>query len=133
MNIKLVSGWIGGVLLAGVLTVGSTIVIFHHVVSIDLANPTRTQFWISNFFLSLAFGLFLFLACVMVPAWKRNAGVFVFIFSLLFILTGIYNHIIYDGYLHQDHIIRYSSFTLALILSMFISYKRYKNQRWRTP
>lgn len=132
MNIKLVSGWIGGVLLSGVLTVGSAILIFHHVVKIDLANPTRSQFWISNFFLSLALGLFLFLACVVVPAWKRNAGVFVFVFSLLFIITGIYNHIMYDGYLQQDHIIRYSSFTLALILAMFISHKLYKNKRWRT-
>jgi hypothetical protein len=130
MNTLLVLRWIAGIVIASFLTLGLAIVVFHHVVEIDMNNPTPMQFWVSNFFLSLAFGLFLFMACWFAPRWKRNAGLVVLIFSLLFISMGIYHHFTDDGYLKPDHIIRYSSFTICLAFSMLLSYKVFQNRNW---
>jgi peptidoglycan/LPS O-acetylase OafA/YrhL len=130
MKTLLVLRWIAGIVLAAFLTLGLAIIVFHHVVEIDMNNPTPIQFWVSNFFLSLAFGLFLFIACWFAPRWKRNAGLLVLVFSLVFISLGVYHHFTDDGYLNQDHIIRYSSFIICLVLSMFISHKVFQNRSW---
>lgn len=122
--------WIGGILLAAFLTVGVAIIIFHHVIVVDMNNPTPAQFWISDFFLSLAFGLFVFFACWFVPKWKRNAGLFVLIFCLLFICLGTYHHFTDDGYLKEDHIIRYSSFLISLCIAMFAGHKVFGGKNW---
>lgn len=130
MSLNLVLRWIAGIILSAALTLGATIFFFHYVINVDMNRLTPFEFWVSNIFLSLAFGSFVFCACWFAPAWKRNAGAFAFAFCTLFIAAGIYNHITYDGVLQKDHIILYSSFLLAIVLALFISHKKFRHRKW---
>jgi tryptophan-rich sensory protein len=130
MTLNLLLRWLAGILLSAMLTLGAAILFFHHVINVDMNNLTPLEFWISNIFLAGAFGLFVFCACWFAPAWKRNAGIFALAFCVLFISAGIYNHITYDGFLHQDHIIRYSSFLLAIVFAFFMSRKKFGQNKW---
>jgi hypothetical protein len=130
MTLNLALRWFAGILMSAMLTLGATILFFHQVIDVDMSNLTPVEFWISNIFLSVAFGLFVFCACWFVPAWKRNAGIFAIAFCVLFISAGIYNHITYDGFLHHDHIIRYSSFLLAVVIAFLLSQKRFGHKKW---
>ena len=124
--------WFGGIVLAGVITMGAAIFVMHHAVQINFANPTPLEFWLSDAFLSFSMAMFVLLACWFAPAWRRNAVIFVVVFTVLFISVGIYSHIKYDGFLAVDHIIRYSSFLLAQALAVILSYRLFKDKRWTT-
>lgn len=125
--------WILGIVLAAILTLVPASLFMHHTGDVDMNNLNAYQYWVQFLALpSLAFGLFLFLACVLVPCHKRIAGHFVFLLSLLFIGLGLYQHYTDDGFLRPVYLIRYSGFILCLSIGFALSYKIYRQQKWTT-
>ena len=123
--------WISGILLAGIITIGPANFIMHHTGKVDMNNLTPFQYWIQFLTVpSLAFGLFVFLACAFAPAQKKYAGLLVFAISIIFIALGIYQHYTDDGYLRTDYLIRYIGFTICLSGGLAFSYRLYRNNKW---
>ncbi len=119
--------WVFGIILAGCLTLVPASWLMHHTGNVDLNNLNAYQYWVQFLAVpSLAFGLFLFLACVFVPSHKQNAGLFVFLLSLLFIGMGLYQHYTDDHVLRPVYLIRYSAFMLSLSIGFALSYKIYR-------
>ena len=124
-------GWISGVILAGVLTLGAANLVMHHTGNVDMNNLTTFQYWVKFFAVpSLAFGLFLFLSSAFVPFKKKYAGITVLLLSLIFIALGSYQHYIDNGILQSQYIIRYSGFIIALAIGFHFSYRVYKKNKW---
>lgn len=123
--------WILGIVLAGIITLVPANFIMHHSGKVDMNNLTSFQYWIQFLTVpSIAFGLFLFLACVFVPIQKKYAGILVFTLSIIFIALGTYQHYSDDGYLRNDYLIRYIGFTVCLILGFSLSYKFFRQNNW---
>ncbi len=123
--------WILGVLLAGVITLVPANFIMHHTGKVDMNNLTPFQYWIQFLLVpSLAFGLFLFLACAFVPIQKKHAGILVFSLSIIFIALGTYQHYTDDGFLRSDYLVRYTGFVVALIIGFKLSYKFFGQRKW---
>src|SRR5215212_1921222 len=115
--------WILGVILAGGVTIWPASFIMHHTGQVDMNNLTPFQYWVKFLLVpSVAFGLFLFLACVFVPFRKKQAGLLVFSLSLIFIGLGAYQHYTDDGLLANQYIVRYSGFIVGLMTALLISY-----------
>jgi uncharacterized paraquat-inducible protein A len=124
--------WILGVLFAGIITLIPANFIMHHTGQVDMNNLTSFQYWIQFLSVpSIAFGLFLFLACAFVPIQKMYAGVLVFMLSIIFIALGAYQHFTDNGYLHNDFLVRYIGFTVCLIIGFLVSYKFFRQNNWR--
>src|SRR5689334_4112220 len=103
--------WTLGIILAGAVTLGPANLIMHHNGKVDMNNLDTFQYWVTFLTVpSLAFGLFLFLSCAFVPLQKRNAGLVVFVLSVIFIGLGAYQHYMDDGVLRNQYIVRYSGF-----------------------
>lgn len=123
--------WILGIVLAGIITLVPANFIMHRTGKVDMNNLTPFQYWIQFLTVpSVAFGLFLFLACVFVPMQKKYAGILVFTLSLIFIALGTWQHYTDDGYLRNDYLVRYIGFTICLILGFMLSYKLFKQKLW---
>ena len=105
--------------------------IMHHMGKVDMDNLTSFQYWIQFLTVpSIAFGLFLFLACAFVPMQKKYAGILVFTLSTIFIALGTYQHYADDGFLRSDYLVRYIGFVVALILGFTLSYKFFRQSKW---
>lgn len=123
--------WIFGIVLAGIITLVPANFIMHRTEQVDMNNLTSFQYWIQFLIVpSIAFGLFLFLACAFVPIQKKYAGVLVFTLSIVFIALGAYQHYTDDGYLRNDYLIRYLGFTVSLILGFSLSYLFFRQSKW---
>ena len=123
--------WILGIIVAGVLTLGAANIIMHHTGEVDMNHLNSFQYWIQFLTVpSLAFGLFLFLACAFVPIQKKYAGIFVFIVSIIFIALGMYQHYTDDGFVRRDYWIRYIGFIAGLLIGFAVSYKLFKQKKW---
>lgn len=123
--------WILGVLFAGIITLVPANFIMHRTGDVDMGNLTSFQYWIQFFTVpSVAFGLFILLACAFVPMQKKYAGILVFLISIIFIALGAYQHYTDDGFLHNDYLIRYSGFLSCLIIGFLLSYKLFKQKNW---
>ena len=123
--------WISGIVLAGIITLVPASFIMHRTGQVDMNNLTSFQYWIQFLTVpSIAFGLFLFLACAFVPIQKKYAGVLVFTLSIVFIALGTYQHYTDDGYLRNDYLIRYLGFTVCLILGFSLSYLFFRQSKW---
>ncbi len=119
--------WILGIALAGIVTLVPANFIMHHTGKVDMNNLTSFQYWIQFLTIpSIAFGLFLFLACAFVPIQKRNAGILVFAMSIVFIVLGTYQHYSDDGFLRNEYLIRYISFIIGLIIGKIFNLLSYK-------
>ena len=123
--------WIAGIVLAGIITIWPASYLMHHTGKVDMNNLAPFQYWIQFLTLpSIAFGLFLFLACAFVPIQKKWAGIIVFTLSFIFIALGIYHHYTDDGYLRNDYLVRYIGFVAGLILGFSLSYKFFREGKW---
>ena len=123
--------WIFGIVLAGVITIWPANFIMHHTGKVDMNNLTPFQYWIKFLAIpSIAFGLFLFLACAFVPIQKKYAGILVFALSIIFITLGTYQHYTDDGFLRSVYFIRYIGFVIGLILGLSLSYKFFRKNKW---
>ncbi len=123
--------WIFGIVLAGVLTLGSAFFIMHHNGNADMNKLNWFQYWVVYLTVpSLAFGVFVFLSCVLVPLQKKYAGILVFLLSIIFIGLGIYQHYIDDGFLRNQYIVRYTGFIIGLATGFILSYKVFKKKNW---
>ena len=123
--------WILGIIVAGVLTLGTANIIMHRTGNVDMNNLTAFQYWITFLAIpSVAFGLFLFLSCVFVRFQKKYAGLAAFLLSTIFIGLGAYQHYTDDGILHNQYIIRYTGFIVGLISGFLLSYRLYSQNRW---
>ena len=123
--------WIFGIVLAGVITIWPASFIMHHTGKVDMNNLTPFQYWIKFLAIpSIAFGLFLFLACAFVPIQKKYAGILVFALSIIFITLGTYQHYTDDGFLRNVYLIRYIGFVIGLILGFSLSYKFFRKSKW---
>jgi hypothetical protein len=123
--------WILGIVLAGIVTLVPANFIMHRTGQVDMNNLTSFQYWIQFLTVpSIAFGLFLFLACTFVPIQKKYAGILVFALSIVFIALGTYQHYTDDGYLRNDYLIRYIGFTIGLILGFSLSSKFFRQRKW---
>ncbi len=123
--------WILGIVLAGTITLVPAGFIMHHTGKPDMNNLTAFQYWIQFLAIpSIAFGLFLFLACAFVPIQKKWAGIVVFTLSIIFIALGIYHHYTDDGYLRNDYLIRYIGFVAGLMLGFLLSYQFFRQGKW---
>ena len=123
--------WILGIIIAGVLTLGTANIIMHRTGNVDMNNLTAFQYWIKFLTVpSVAFGLFLFLSCVFVPFQKKYAGLTVFLLSIIFIGLGAYQHYMDDGVLHNQYIVRYIGFIIGLIIGFLLSYRVYRQSKW---
>lgn len=125
------SRWILGIILAGVLTLGTASLIMHHGAPVDMTKLSWFQYWVVFLVLpSMAFGLFVFLCCLLVPFNKRSAGILAIVLSLLFISYGVYQHYSDDGFLANQYIIRYTGFVIGLLIGFWISYKVFDLHRY---
>ncbi|WP_460914675.1 VOC family protein [Spirosoma areae] len=116
------SRWILGIILSGVLTLGIAGLVMHHGAPVDMTKLSWFQYWVVFLVLpSMAFGLFVFLCCLLVPFKKRSAGILAIILSLLFISYGVYQHYSDDGFLANQYIIRYTGFVTGVVLGFWIS------------
>jgi hypothetical protein len=123
--------WISGIIVAGVLTLGTANLIMHHTGNADMNNLTAFEYWIKFLTVpSLAFGLFLFLSAAFVPFKKKYAGITVFLLSIIFIGLGAYQHYIDNGVLQNQYIIRYMGFIAGLIIGFVFSFRVYKKNKW---
>jgi cytochrome bd-type quinol oxidase subunit 2 len=125
--------WICGIVLAGVLTLGSANFIMHHNGNVDMNKLNWFQYWVVYLTVpSLAFGLFVFLSCVFVPLQKKYAAILVLLLSIIFIGLGMYQHYIDDGFLRNQYIVRYTGFIIGLAMGFILSYKVFKENNWST-
>lgn len=123
--------WSLGIVLAGIITLVPANFIMHHAGNVDMNNLNFFQYWIQFLTVpSLAFGLFLFLACAFVPIHKKYAGILVFVLSIIFIALGMYQHYTDDGFLRNDYLVRYSGFILCLIIGFALSYRLFRQNKW---
>ncbi|MEJ7681906.1 MAG: VOC family protein [Segetibacter sp.] len=123
--------WILGIIMAGVLTLGTANIVMHHTGKVDMNNLTPFQYWVQFLIVpSLSFGLFLFLSCLFALIQKKYAGLLVFILSLIFIALGTYQHYMDDGFLRKDYLVRYIGFIASLIISFALSYKIFRQNKW---
>ncbi|SRR6266542_3969027 len=123
--------WILGIVLAGIVTLVPANFIMHHTGKVDMNNLTSFQYWVQFLTVpSIAFGLFLFLACLFVPIQKKSAGILVFMLSIVFIALGTYQHYTDDGFLRTDYLVRYIGFVVGLVLGFSLSYKFFKQTNW---
>ena len=123
--------WILGIIVAGVLTLGTANIIMHRTGIVDMNNLTAFEYWIKFLTVpAIAFGLFLFLSCVLVPFQKKYAGLTVFLLSIVFIGLGAYQHYTDDGVLHNQYIVRYTGFVVGLITGFLLSYRAYNQNKW---
>lgn len=117
------SRWILGIILSSVLTLGVAGLVMHHGAPVDMTKLSWFQYWVVFLVLpSMAFGLFVFLCCLLVPFNKRSAGILAIAVSLLFISYGVYQHYSDDGFLANQYIIRYTGFVIGLLIGYWISY-----------
>jgi hypothetical protein len=79
---------------------------------------------------SLAFGLFVFLACAFVPLKKKYAGILVLVLSFIFIGLGTYQYYTDDDFLRKDYLIRYIVFSTCIVIGFMFGYKMFKQNRW---
>lgn len=121
-------------MLAGIITLWPASLIMHHTGQIDMNHLTPFQYWVKFLLVpSLAFGLFLFLACVFVPLRKKQAGLLVFALSLIFIGLGAYQHYTDDGLLANQYMVRYTGFFIGLITALIVSHRLFKgNNKWNS-
>ena len=118
------SKWIFGIILSGVLTLGVAGLLMHVGAPVDMTKLSWFQYWIVFLVLpSVAFGLFVFLCCSLVPFNKRSAGILAVILSLVFISYGVYQHYSDDGFLANQYILRYTGFIIGLVLGYSLSNK----------
>jgi hypothetical protein len=123
--------WIGGIVLAGILALGSANLVMHHTGKFDMNNLTTFQYWIIFLAVpSIGFGLFVFLACTFVPVQKKYAGLVVLVLCLLLIGMGAYQHYIDNGYLPRQYVIRYTGITMGLAGGYLTSFRVYTTNRW---
>lgn len=123
--------WSLAIVLAGIITLGPANFIMHHTGNVEMNNLSSFQYWIQFLTVpSLAFGLFLFLACAFVPIQKKYAGVLVFVLSVIFIALGMYQHYTDDGFLRNDYLVRYLGFVLCLMIGFALSYKLFRQNKW---
>ena len=124
------SKWIFGIILSGVLTLGVAGLVMHLGAPVDMTKLSWFQYWVVFLVLpSMAFGLFVFLCCLLVPFNKRSAGILAIVFSLLFISYGVYQHYSDDGFLANQYIIRYTGFIICLLIGFLVSYKVFNLRR----
>jgi uncharacterized paraquat-inducible protein A len=125
--------WILGIVLAGVATLWPANLIMHHSGKVDMDNLTVFQYWVQFLAVpSLAFGLFVFLSCLLVPFFKKYAGVLVFSLSIIFIALGVWQHYTDDGVLRNQYIVRYTGFITCMIAGFILSYKMFVKDKWTT-
>jgi len=123
--------WILGILLAGIITIWPANLIMHHTGKVDMDNLNAFQYWVKFLTVpALAFGSFLFLACVFVPVQKKYAGITVFVLNIVFFGMGAYQHYSDDGVLKSVYLLRYICFTAFSIIAFMAAYKMYKNRHW---
>jgi hypothetical protein len=82
------------------------------------------QYWLINIVLALSFALFVMLAVKFAPRAKRMAALTALVVSIAFIVMGIMQHILDDGFLNTDHVFRYTLFVLAILGAYLFSTKR---------
>ena len=139
-SLRRLSKWILGIILSGLLTLGVAGLVMHLGAPVDMTKLSWFQYWVVFLVLpSMAFGLFVFSCCLLVPFYKRSAGMLAVVLSLLFISYGVYQHYSDDGFLANQYIIRYTGFILCLLIGLLISYSVFdlprglyysKQQRW---
>ena len=123
--------WLLGILLAGVLTLGSANFLMHQTGAVDLHHLTWFQYWVKMLTVpAVAFGLFVFLACAFVPAHKQRAGLLVLGLSLVFIGLGAYQHVTDDGFLETQYVIRYAGFVAGLVGGFAAARHVFRGNRW---
>lgn len=126
-----VTKWVLRIKLAGVLTLGPASFLMHGTGAVDLHHLTWFQYWVKLLTLpALAFCLFVFLACAFVPAQKKRAGLLVLGVSLVFISLGAYQHVMDDGFLETQYIVRYTAFVVGLACGFAAAHRVFKDNRW---
>lgn len=121
------SRWIFGIILSGALTLGIAGLVMHHGAPVEMTKLSWFQYWVVFLVLpSMAFSLFVFLCCSLVPFYKRSAGILAIVLSLLFISYGVYQHWSDDGFLANQYIIRYTGFGIGLLIGFLTSYRVFK-------
>ena len=121
--------WVLGVLLAGTLTMGAAAFLMHRTGVVDLHHLTWFEYWVKLLTIpSVAFGLFVFLACAFVPTKKRYAGLLVIGLTLMLICFGVYQHMLDDGYLETQYVVRYA----GLVGGFAAAHHVYRGRRWAT-
>lgn len=129
LSLLQLSKWVFGIILAGALTLGVAGLVMHIGAPVDMTKLSGFQYWVVFLMLpSIAFGLFVFLCCLLVPFNKKSAGILAIVFSLLFISYGVYQHYSDDGFLANQYIIRYIGFIICLIIGFLISYRVFNLQ-----
>lgn len=104
---------------------------FHHDGNVDMNHLTTFQYWVVYLIVpSVAFGLFVFLSCVLVPSQKKQAAMLVVTLSVIFVGYGIYQHYIDNGFLPNQYIIRYTGFMAGLAIGFVAGYQVYKENKW---
>ncbi len=129
-SLRQLSKWIFAIILSGVLSLGVAGLIMHLGAPVNMTRLSWFQYWVIFLALpSLAFGLFVFLCCLIVPFNKRLAGILAIVLSLLFISYGVYQHASDDGFLATQYLIRYTGFIIGLLIGFLISYNVYDLRR----
>ena len=126
-----ISRWIGGMLLAGILTLGVAALVMHHGENPDVDRLTHFQYWVVYLAVpSTALGLFVFLSCLFVPSHKAYAGRIVVALGGLLVGYGSYQHYIDSGFLPNPYIVRYIGFAVGLAAGYLLSYRVFKTHHW---
>lgn len=123
--------WVIGVIFAGIITVYPASLIMHHTGKVDMNHLTPFQYWIKFLLIpSASFGLFVFLACLFVPMYKKFAGILVFSLVIILVGLGSYQHYIDNGVFQNQYIVRYFGFVVGIIAGFLFSYKMFKYNKW---
>lgn len=125
--------WLLGVLFAGALTMGTAAFLMHRTGAVDLHHLTWFEYWVKLLTVpSVAFGLFVFLACAFVSTRKKVAGLLVVGLTLTLIGFGVYQHTLDDGFLETQYVVRYAGFLVGLVGGFAAAHHVFRGKRWAT-
>ena len=123
--------WIGGIILAAILTIGSAGFIMHRNGPVDMNNLHGFQYWLTLFITPpVALCLFVFLSCAFVPFYKKYAALLVMSLCTFFIGYGTYGHYTYDGFVADQYKLIYSGFIIGLIAGFIVGYSVFSEIKW---
>jgi hypothetical protein len=123
--------WMGGIVLAAVLTLGLAGFIMHLNGPVNVSKLSGSQYGLTLFIVPpVACCLLVLLACAFVPSNKKYAGILVSLLWASFISYGAYEHYNYDSFVANQFKIIYSGFVVGLLAGFVISYIVFKNKNW---
>ncbi|WP_245126798.1 hypothetical protein [Hymenobacter volaticus] len=112
---------------------GAAAFLMHRTGRVDVYHLTWFEYWVKLLTIpSVAFSLFVFLACAFVATEKKYAGLLVIGLTLTLIGFGVYQHTLDDGYLETQYVVRYAGFLVGLLGGFAAAHYVFRGERWAT-